>query len=152
MFPKQNVKVLGFGDQAQIVSAEKSDKPDAAKKVLDAALAKPAAPATDIAAALRTVGDHVAQDEPASVVLVSDGRQNKNDADLIENARRLAARGVRVYTVALGTDEVAPDAAVESIDAPDWIFKDDSLKVSAMLTPRRPARQDRHRRTAPRAR
>ncbi len=131
VFARQNLKVLGFGDKTQVIIPEKGE---AVNKSLQAALAKPAAPATDIASALRAVGDHVSQDEPASVVIVSDGRQNKSDGDLIENARRLAGRGMRIYTLALGTDEVAPDAAVASIDAPDWIFKDDTLKVSAMLT------------------
>jgi hypothetical protein len=131
VFAKQNLKVLGFGDKTQVIIPEKGE---AVNKTVDAALNKPVEPATDIASALRTVGDHVAQDEPASVVVVSDGRQNKSDGDLIENARRLAGRGMRIYTLALGTDEVAPDAAVESVDAPDWIFKDDTLKVSAMLT------------------
>jgi hypothetical protein len=130
VFPRQNLKVLGFGDKTQVVIPEKGE---AVSKTIDATMDKPAAPATDIASALRAVGDQVAQDEPASVVVVSDGRQNKSDGDLIENARRLAGRGMRIYTLALGTDEVAPDAAVESIDAPDWIFKDDTLKVAAML-------------------
>jgi len=130
-FPRQSLKVLGFGDKTQVIIPEKGET---VTKTLDTVLDKPTAPATDIASALRAVGDHVSQDEPASVVVVSDGRQNKSDGDVIENARRLAARGMRVYTLALGTDEVAPDAAVESIDAPDWIFKDDTLKVSAMLT------------------
>ena len=43
-------------------------------------------------AALHMVGDQVGQSEPAAVVVVSDGRQNRNGGDLPEAARRLADR------------------------------------------------------------
>ena len=65
-------------------------------------------------------------------MLVSDGRIN-DGGDPTDAAQRLADRGVTVYTLGLGSRQVAPDAAVDSIDAPDWIYKDDTLKASALL-------------------
>ncbi len=33
----------------------------------------------------------------------------------------------------MGSRQIVRDAAVESVDAPDWIFKDDTLRASALL-------------------
>jgi hypothetical protein len=54
-------------------------------------------------------------------------------SDLVEPARLLASRGVRVFGVAVGSEQVAPDAAVERVDAPDWIYKDDTFRAAALL-------------------
>jgi hypothetical protein len=128
--PKQGVKVMGFGERPQTILPE---DPEKAAQTVRAALEKPAAPVTDVASGLQAIHDQVSQDEPVSVVVVSDGRQNRRDADTGEAVRRLAARGVRVYALALGTPQVAPDAAVETVDAPDWVFKGDTIKVAALL-------------------
>jgi hypothetical protein len=85
-----------------------------------------------MAAPLRYVADHLGQDEPASVVFVGDGRHN-NGGDLVEPARQLAARGVRTFALALGSQQVAPDAVVEQIDAPDWVYQDDTVRASALV-------------------
>lgn len=132
LLPTQNVKVLAFGADPQVIIPDR-DEP---KKAIVETLAKPTAPVTDMAAALRMIADQTGQGEPASVVLVGDGRQNRRDAnvgEVAEQARRLAQRGVRVYTIALGSREVSPDAAVENVEAPDWVFKDDTLKLTALL-------------------
>ncbi len=130
IIPRQNLKVLAFGDQPQQVTAEGADAP---AKAVEMGLASPVRPATDIASALRFVGDHVGQAEPASIVLVTDGRQNKGNAEVADVARRLAARGIRVFGLASGTEAVVPDAAVETLDAPDWVFKGDTVRLSALL-------------------
>lgn len=130
LMPKQSVKVMGFGERPQAMIPE---DPDKAKQTVRTALEKPAAPVTDVASGLQAIHDQVSQDEPVSVVLVSDGRQNRRDADSAEAVRRLTARGVRVYALALGTPQVAPDAAVETVDAPDWVFKGDTLKVTSLM-------------------
>ena len=68
------------------------------------------------------------------MILFGDGRQTRREAgDLADAAHRLAARGVRVYTVSFGSQQVAPDAAVENVDAPDWVFKGDTIKLAALL-------------------
>jgi Ca-activated chloride channel family protein len=45
------------------------------------------------------------QNVPAAVVLLSDGAQNRGRLQPLESAQRARQAGVRVYTVALGTDE-----------------------------------------------
>jgi hypothetical protein len=129
LLSKQKLKVVGFGQSPQVVI------PDAGQgeAAVQAALAKPAAPVTDVAGGLRAIYDQVGQGEPTSVIVVSDGRQTQRDADAAEAVRRLAGRGVRVYGLGLGTPKVAPDAAVENVDAPDWVFKGDAVKVTALL-------------------
>lgn len=129
LFPKQKLKVVAFGDAPQVTIPEQNQ----AGQAVRSALAKPAAPVTDLSAGLQAVYDQVGQGEPAAVVVVSDGRQTRGDADAAEVVRRLAGRGVRVYALALGTDRVAPDAAVEAIDAPDWVFKGDTVKLTALV-------------------
>ncbi|MDB5296796.1 MAG: hypothetical protein JWO31_2779, partial [Phycisphaerales bacterium] len=111
VLPRQAVKVMGFGERAVAASPESREK---AAQAVAAAFDKPVAPATDLASGLLAVNDQLSQDEPASVVVVTDGRQTKRDADAPDAVRRLAARGVRVYALGAGTDRVAPDAAVET--------------------------------------
>lgn len=87
---------------------------------------------TSIAAALQLVSEQLAPDEPASVILLTDGRHNL-PGDPAETARLLAARGVRVYGILVGSALVSPDAAVEQVDAPDWIYRDDTLTARALI-------------------
>lgn len=130
LMPKQTVKVMGFGQQPQTVIPD--DQTDAAKAV-STALSRTVAPVTDVASAIQAIQDELSQNEPATVVLVGDGRQNRREADTAEAVSRLASRGVRVFSVAAGTGKVAPDAAVETIEAPDWVFKGDTIKLSSLL-------------------
>lgn len=130
LLPKQNLKVLGFGEQTTVLTPESADQ---SKKALQSAFGKPTAPVTDIASGMQIIQDQVSQDEPATVILVSDGRQNRKDTETAEAVRRLASRGVRVYSVAMGTEKIAPDAAVENVDAPDWVFKGDTVKITSLL-------------------
>ena len=128
VLPKQNTKVVGFADAPQPVT---SNDPAELPKLIKTGL-KPTGYSTNLAGALQWVNEQIGEDERASVLVVSDGRQNYG-GDLVEPARLLASRDVRVFTVGLGSDQVAPDATVEQVDAPDWIFKDDTLRASALL-------------------
>jgi hypothetical protein len=105
--------------------------PAAAADTLSVALT-PNGNSTNLTAGFSLVGESINNDEPASIVLVSDGRQNA-PSDPAEAARLLAARGVRIYGLTIGSEEVAPDAAVEEPDAPDWIFAGDSVAASARV-------------------
>ncbi|CAA9378309.1 MAG: hypothetical protein AVDCRST_MAG64-445 [uncultured Phycisphaerae bacterium] len=128
VIPRQNTKVVGFADVPQAVTTNDPAKlPDLIKTGL-----KPTGHSTNLAGALQWVNEQIGEDERASVVVVSDGRQN-HGGDLVEPARLLASRDVRVFTVGIGSDQVAADATVEQVDAPDWIFKDDTLRASALL-------------------
>lgn len=129
LLPRQATKVLTFADAPRPVGFDDPAKLPAALK---AAAAAPAGQSTNLAAALRHVHDQLNPDEPASVVLISDGRHN-DGGDLVEPARLLASRGVRVFTLALGSRQVAADAAVEQLDAPDWVYHEDTVRASALL-------------------
>lgn len=88
--------------------------------------------ATNITSALLLAGQQIAADEPASVLIISDGRHNSG-GDPTEPARLLAARGIKVFAIKTGSNEVSPDAAIEQIDAPEWVFRDDKLKANALV-------------------
>jgi hypothetical protein len=127
---RQRTHLVTFADTPQFVAVE------SASELIKALGPTPSAGATgqstNMAAPLRYVAEHLGQDEPASVVFVGDGRQNAG-GDLVEPARQLAARGVPVFALALGSQKVAPDAAVEQVDAPDWVYQDDTVRASALL-------------------
>ena len=128
VFQKQSTHVLTFAGGQQIVAAtDKSEIPKAIRAGIE-----PAGTATNIKDALKFVSDQIPGGEPATVLLVSDGRINEG-GDPTEVVQRLAARNVRVFTLGVGSQTIAPDAAVDSIDAPDWIYKDDTLKVTAQI-------------------
>lgn len=125
---RQNTRVLTFAGGQQIVATPtKGEIPKAIKAGVE-----PIGTSTNISGALRFVSEQIAQGERASVLIVSDGRIN-DGGDPADIAARLGERGVRVFTLALGSRQVAPDAAVEFVDAPDWIYKDDTFKTSALL-------------------
>src|SRR5205085_10859606 len=93
---------------------------------------EPGGTSTNIYDALKFVSDQIGQNERASVLIVSDGRINEG-GDPADAAGRLAKRGVRIFTLGLGSREVPADAAVDYVDAPEWIYKNDNLKASALL-------------------
>ncbi len=134
--PRSLAQVLADQDTRVVTFAGTSREIDASDKSNLAALLKnavePVGGATNIADALKFVGDQISNSDQANVLLVSDGRAN-DGGDLIEPARKLAAHGARVFTLAVGSRERVRDAAVDSIDAPDWIYKDDTLRASALL-------------------
>jgi hypothetical protein len=129
LFPRQDTRVVSFADAPQLVTFKSVAE---LSKSLDSAPTPSAGQSTNMAAPLRFVSQQLAQDEPAAVVFVGDGRHN-NGGDLVEPARRLASRGVRVFTLALGSQQVAPDAAVDHVDVPDWVYQDDTVRAAALL-------------------
>ncbi len=93
---------------------------------------EPRGQVTDLAAGLAMIGDQLTPQEPSSVLLVTDGGHNAK-SDPTESARLLSARGVKVYGLLVGSTQVSADAAVDQTDAPDWIYKDDTLKAAALV-------------------
>src|SRR6202012_4822531 len=65
-------------------------------------------------------------------LVVSDGRVNSG-GDVVEPARGLAEQGAHVFTMLVGSGKTACAAPVEPIDAPDWVYKDDTVRVSALI-------------------
>ncbi len=66
------------------------------------------------------------------VVLLTDGRQNApgDPSPLVD---RLAARGIPIYPVLVGSTTPPPDDAVASIKAPEGVNKGDVADVSASI-------------------
>lgn len=120
--------IIAFGVEPKVLRADDGIDPSAAIK----SAVEPIDSATDLAGALRFVSDRIEEGDPASVLLISDGRQTVG-GDAADAAHHLAARGVRVFTLAVGSRQLAPDAAVEAIDAPDWVYKEDTVRLRADL-------------------
>jgi hypothetical protein len=128
LVPSYHTHVVAIGNSAQEVqSVEAADYETTIKTAL-----APTKESTNLAAGFSLIGQQTAADEPASVIVISDGRQTVKD-DPIESARLLASRGVKVYTLMVGSRNVSPDAAVDNVDNPDWIYKDDTLRATARI-------------------
>jgi von Willebrand factor type A domain len=96
--------------------------------------------ATNIAAAFAAVAQGQPSQEPARVVLVSDGRQNIGD-DPEPIARLLAAHGVNTYTICVGSDRSPPSIQIDAVDAPQWVFKNQKVQASVLVHMRALANQ-----------
>lgn len=125
---KYHLRIAGFSDKAV---ASGSIDGTALAETLKTAMAT-SGQATNVASALQFAAEQIAADEAASVILVTDGRNNTGP-DPTGSARNLASRGVRVYGLLIGSHELSPDAAVEPVDFPDWIYAGDSLKARAAI-------------------
>jgi hypothetical protein len=126
MMGKEDVKVVPFGERAGLSAPDKKDLDQTLHNVLQ----DPKGQNTDIAGALKFVADQVGED--STVVVVSDGRQNVG-GEPEDAAQSLASRGTRVFTLALGSHLPARDAAVDHVDAPDWVFAEDEVVVSPVI-------------------
>ena len=127
MMGREDVKLVPFGDHTGISTPEKSELDQTLRNVLH----DPRGQNTDIAGALKFVTDQVGED--STVLVVSDGRQNVG-TEPEAPAQALAARGTRVFTLALGSHQTARDAAVDHVDAPDWVYAEDQVVVSPVIT------------------
>jgi hypothetical protein len=130
LMPRERVKLLGFGD---VPSPMLPDNPDDARKQIASAMShQPSAPVTDMSAGLDAIIREL-RSEPTALVIVSDGRQNRQENNTTDAVQRLLNENARVYGLGVGIDTLAMDAAVESVEAPEWVFKDDSVKITALL-------------------
>jgi hypothetical protein len=68
----------------------------------------------------------------SGVVLLTDGRQN-GPGDPLPTIDRLAARGVPVYSVLIGSSTPPRDAAVAAVKAPESVYRGDVATVSAAI-------------------
>jgi hypothetical protein len=128
---KYHIRIASFADKTQAAGIAGGLDAAAIPETLKSALS-PAGQATSIESALQYVSEQTASDEAASVIILSDGRNNV-PGDPTGPARNLAARGVHVYGLLVGSHEVSPDAAVEQVDAPDWVYKGDTVKARALV-------------------
>jgi hypothetical protein len=66
------------------------------------------------------------------VVLVTDGRQN-GPSDPLPTVDRLAARGIPVYPLLIGSPRPPRDAAIAAVKAPESVYKGDVATIAATL-------------------
>ena len=93
----------------------------------------PAAGATDWLPALEQALKTTSDAAPVlGVVLVTDGRRNA-PADPAPVVDRLAARGVPVFPLLVGSTRPPVDAAVAALKAPESVYKGDVATVEAVL-------------------
>ncbi len=124
------VRIATFADGAQTTPAiDAGSFPDALKTALTSPMD---VHSTNMAAGLQAISEQIAPGQSGAIIILSDGRHNL-PGDPTEPARLLAARGIRVFGLLVGSHEVSPDAAVDQIDAPDWIYKGDTLHAAAMV-------------------
>lgn len=124
--PEVRIVPIGGAGASSLVEPAKADLPSILRRML----ANPAGTSTNISAALKYVGTQLSPD--STVLIVSDGRQNVGGT-AEETARFLASRGTRVFALTVGAHQVARDAAVDQVDAPDWIFAGDDLLIAPTI-------------------
>jgi hypothetical protein len=129
LLKKFRVRIATFSDSA---SAGPSLDVMSADEAFQTAL-KTTGNATDIASGLRLIAQQLGPEEPASVIIVSDGRNNAPRSEPEAAARDLLNRKapVHVHGLLIGSRQVSPDAAAEHPLAREWIFKDDTLNIVA---------------------
>lgn len=128
MLPAYHVRIASFTDKVRSTSIDNTaGLPEAIQRAMSTN-----GQATNLSAALRLVVEQSTPGQQSSVLILSDGRQNvEGDAPAV--ARQLAAQGVPVYALGIGSSQIAIDAAVESMETPDWVYKDDTVRASARI-------------------
>jgi hypothetical protein len=123
-----DVHILSFAGTAYTVPFPAYTDP---RPILQSAL-HPTGNSTNISQALLKTASRIEQGRRADVLLVSDGRQNVG-SDPAEIARLLAMHHVKTFTLCIGSDHAAPGASIDSIHAPQWIYKHQYLKITAII-------------------
>lgn len=86
--------------------------------------------ASDLEAGLRLAGALLPEGYTGRLVLASDGRQTRGDA--VAAARELAARGVVVDVLPMGTGET-PDLRLEAVDLPERAYQGEVATLTARV-------------------
>ncbi|MEI8196671.1 MAG: vWA domain-containing protein, partial [Phycisphaerae bacterium] len=136
---RSQIKLLTFAEAAQVLPANDLNQlaeqlrqamaPSAATAKYPGAI--PVGGGTNLTAALQAVSQQESG-HAAAAIFLTDGRHNA-PGDPTEAARLLAARGLHVHSLLVGSEQVAPDAAADPPDAPEWIFKDDTARITARI-------------------
>ncbi|MEM9478579.1 MAG: hypothetical protein AAGA58_02840 [Verrucomicrobiota bacterium] len=88
---------------------------------------------TDMTSALGSIIEQIDSESTAGILLVSDGRHTE-ESNVIDVGRRLGLESVPVNVLAIGSENGARDAAVSRVDAPDTVYVDETIKVSAVIS------------------
>ncbi|HYF50937.1 MAG TPA: discoidin domain-containing protein [Planctomycetota bacterium] len=87
---------------------------------------------TDLAAPLVKIGERHAQDSVSAVVICSDGRHTSG-AIPEDAARVLAARGITVHTVGIGSMDAPPDLCVARLEGTLSVFMEETIRLNAQI-------------------
>jgi hypothetical protein len=87
---------------------------------------------TDLATPLIHLAERHAQDALAAVVICSDGRHTSGPPPEYA-ARLLAARGIAVHTLGVGSEEAPPDICVAALDGSQSVFIDELIRLTAHI-------------------
>ncbi|HEY4101928.1 MAG TPA: hypothetical protein VGM20_13730 [Gemmatimonadales bacterium] len=98
----------------------------------DASALRGAGARTDIAAALQSTRDELADVPVAGVVVVSDGADN-GAGDLTTALVGLRARHIPVYTVGVGQERFGRDVSIDRLNVPATTLKGSGVLVSATI-------------------
>ena len=121
-------------DKTEKPKDEKDKSPASVKDATPAGKSKSDATPedTDLATPLLHVAERHAQDTVAAVIICTDGRHtsgpNPDDA-----ARALAARGIAVHTLGVGSPDAPPDIAVAKLDGTLSVFLDETIHLTAHI-------------------
>ncbi|MBV6521564.1 MAG: hypothetical protein MNPFHGCM_01703 [Gemmatimonadaceae bacterium] len=95
---------------------------------------------TRLIPALTQAEDELAGAPVAGLVLLSDGADNSStvvgEPGLAEQLLALRARGIPVYAVGIGSEELARDLEVARLDVPHAVLKDGAMSVEVIVTQR----------------
>ncbi len=127
-----DVEVIGFAREAV-----RGGTPEALADLLKAtAAASSPDPSAWLTTDWRPVLEQALEEKAGApllgVVLLTDGRQNAAD-DADPTADRLAARGVPVFPILIGSTQVPRDAAIAAVKAPDRVSKGDAADIEVTL-------------------
>lgn len=120
------------GGDSEIIWTAGPDRDAAMQKLLDAFHVSTNASGTDLSSALRDRSAEVGPDDNIAAVLISDGRHNRGDSP--ENlAKILGNRGMKVFTLSVGTSTPPQDLSITDVDVPDSVFHESRAKGTITL-------------------
>lgn len=125
---EHQLRLYRFNAEAQPIGAMQSVD-DALPLLSDLA---PDGRQTQVVRSLRTVLEDLQGQRLAGVVLLTDGRETPTHARA-EELQAVKDFGVRVFPVAVGSDEAPRNIAVTAVNVQDTAFKDDIVSVMATV-------------------
>ncbi len=126
---EHNVEVAAFNRDTSMTSLPALD--ESLRKPRDPA--DPSSQTTNWQPSLAEALKSSSGDAPLiGIVLLSDGRQNAT-VDPLPSVDRLAARGVPIFPVQIGSTVPPRDAAVATLKAPEIVYRGDSAGIEATI-------------------
>jgi hypothetical protein len=113
-------------------------RPTARDSALPLALPKPEGEITNLATGVKNAAGEEKQGARGAMVIFSDGQHNEGESP-VEVAKILAARGIPVFTVGLGSQVRPRDLAVMRVDGPESVFFEDRIHGAVTLKDDMPA-------------